>query len=120
MADTKNKFIGNKGEELATNWLMQNNYVILHRNWRFKKTEVDIIASKKNVLHFVEVKTRTSDRYGLPEESITTKKMEALKKAAAAFLEEYTTWKNIQFDVMAITLDSKNLPSYFLIEDVYF
>lgn len=120
MSDTKNKFIGNKGEDLAADWLIKNGYEIIHRNWRFKKTEVDIIASKQNILHFVEVKTRSHQKFGLPEESINSKKMEALKKAATAYLEQYTTWKNIQFDVIAITLNNNVLIDFLLIEDVFF
>lgn len=120
MSDTKNKFIGNKGEDIAANWLVQNGYKIMHRNWRFKKTEVDIIAAKQNKLHFVEVKTRTNQKFGLPEESISKQKLEALKKAAVAYLEEYTTWKNIQFDVIAITLHNNNVIDFLLIEDVFF
>ncbi len=58
-----NKDTGNKGENLAAQYLSERSYTILERNWRFKYWEVDIIASKKNKLHFVEVKTRTSHRF---------------------------------------------------------
>jgi putative endonuclease len=51
-----NKNKGNIGEAIATNWLVHKNYTILHNNWRYKQTEVDIIATQNNCLHFVEVK----------------------------------------------------------------
>ncbi|MDB5232241.1 MAG: YraN family protein [Chitinophagaceae bacterium] len=66
-----NKDIGNKGEDIAANHLQQLGFEILERNWRFRKWEVDIIASKGKLLHFIEVKTRTNLNYGRPEESIT-------------------------------------------------
>lgn len=117
---TENKNTGNKGEDAAANWLLQNNYAILHRNWRFKHSEVDIIATKNNKLHFVEVKTRTNTKFGLPEESITQTKMNALKKAAIGFLEQYPMYQYLQFDVMAITLNKNKTEEIFLIEDVFF
>lgn len=118
--NSTNKNTGNKGEAIATKWLVEKDYTILHNNWRYKHTEVDIIATKNNCLHFIEVKTRTNTKYGLPEESITSAKMNALKKAASGFLETFPEWKKIQFDVIAITL-TKSIPAeIFLIEDVYF
>jgi putative endonuclease len=118
--NTSSKNTGNLGEELAATWLLNNNYSILHRNWRFKHTEVDIIATKQKKLHFVEVKTRTNAKFGLPEESISQTKMNALKKAAAAFIEEYPEWKYLQFDVIAITLKGNEVEELFVIEDVFF
>ena len=115
-----NKNKGNIGEAIATNWLVHKNYAILHNNWRYKQTEVDIIATQNNCLHFVEVKTRTNTKFGLPEESITTAKMNALKRAASAYLEANPQWKKIQFDVIAITLKQQTATEIFLIEDVYF
>lgn len=116
--NTKNT--GNIGEELAAQWLLQKGFCILARNWRYKHSEVDIIASQKNILHFIEVKTRNSTQFGQPEESINTTKMNALKKAAVAYVEQNTEWKKIQFDVMAITLKPNNNHEFFMIEDVFF
>lgn len=117
----ENKFIGNKGEDLAAIWLQQNQFNIVERNWRFKRSEVDIIAYKKKVLHFIEVKTRTSDKFGFPEESIDTKKMEALKRAAVAYIAENAQWTLIQFDVLSILIKQEpKAIEYFFIEDVFF
>jgi putative endonuclease len=115
-----NKNTGNKGEDIAEKWLAEKGYTILHRNWRFKHWEVDIIASLGKKLHFVEVKTRTSYRFGKPEESITKDKMSNLKNAAEEYLYQNPEWKYIQFDVMAITLKEEEVLEVFLIEDVYF
>lgn len=115
---TKNT--GNHGEELSVKWFKAKGYTILERNWRFKKSEVDVIASKDNKLHFIEVKTRTSMKLGFPEDSIDSKKMNALKRAAVAYLEMNTQWTNFQFDVFSIVLNNHKAPDYFLIEDVFF
>ena len=115
-----NKTTGNLGEELAVKYLSQNGYVIVERNWRFRHAEVDIIAAKNNRLHFFEIKTRTSDKYGKPEESMSHKKMKMLKTAAEEYQYKNSQWKYVQFDVVAITIIHGTPTEYFLIEDVYF
>ncbi len=107
------------GEKLACTFFEQKEFVILHTNWRYGRCEVDIIASKKNVLHFIEVKTRSNKDFGLPEESIHEKKMNNLKQAAEAFLHKYSEWKYIQFDVLSIIIDANNNHEYYWIEDIY-
>lgn len=114
-----NLLTGRNGEDLAVAYLQQHDFTILERNWRYARVEIDIIASKNNVLHFVEVKTRTSTRFGLPEESVSVKKMEQLKKGAEEYQYRNSQWKEIQFDVLAINI-GKNGKEYWLNEDVYF
>lgn len=115
-----NKETGNKGEEIAAGWLIKNGYRLLERNWRFRHWEVDIIAAKGQFLHFIEVKTRRSLRYGRPEESITRDKMSNLKNAAEEYQYQHPEWKYIQFNVLAITLIDEKVKEIFMIEDVYF
>lgn len=115
-----NQQIGNEGEKLAVAFLRQRGFDILHQNWRHGHWEVDIIASQKDILHFVEVKTRTSDKYGFPEDSVTTQKMAYLKNAAEQYLELHPEWKKICFDVLAIQVFRGKPPAYFFNEDVYF
>lgn len=114
-----NKVTGNKGEDMAVDYLTAKGYSILHRNWRFKNWEVDIIANKGKFLHFIEIKTRTSSTYGKPEESITKKKMDNLMNAAEEYQYQNPEWKFIQFDVLAITLIYNSPAELYLIEDVY-
>ena len=116
----KNKDTGNRGENIAAEFLLSRNYVLLERNWRYRYWEIDLIVSKDDTLHFIEVKTRTSEQYGKPEESISPQKMSALKKAAAAYLDQHSQWKKIQFDVVAILLEYSAAKEIFMIEDVYF
>ena len=115
-----NKTTGNTGEEIAAAYFVKNVYRLVERNWRFRHGEVDIIASKGQFLHFIEVKTRKSLRYGRPEESITRDKMNNLKNVAEEYQYQHPEWKYIQFDVLAITLVNGEAKEVFMIEDVYF
>ena len=115
-----NQIKGNRGEEMAAAYLAKKGYAIRERNWRFRHWEVDIIASKDRFLHFVEVKTRHSLRFGRPEESITRDKMSNLKNAAEEYQYLNPEWKYIQFDVLAITIINEEVKEIFMIEDVYF
>ncbi|MDR3713042.1 MAG: YraN family protein [Puia sp.] len=101
MSDHNN--LGGRGEELAAEWLIGHGYRIVHRNWRQGRYEVDIIACRKNILHFIEVKTRSSHLFGLPEENISSKKIRNMMKAASAFLYRHPLWKKVQYDVLAIS-----------------
>lgn len=111
---------GRTGEAIAAQYLMENGFVIVERNWRHRHLEVDLIAVKREILHFIEVKTRTSLRFGYPEESIGKEKMQFLKFASAAYQYQHPSWKYIQFDVIAILLRQQKTEEIFMIEDVYF
>ena len=115
-----NKDTGFLGENKAASYLISMGYTILFRNWRYKHLEVDIIASKENCLHIIEVKTRRSTTYGFPEQHIDAIKMQHLKNAAALFQYQNPSWKMLQFDVIAIQLYSETKWDLFFIEDVYF
>ena len=115
----KKKEVGEKGEDIATIFLESKGFNIIERNWRYKHLEVDIIASIDKKIHFVEVKTRTNLKYGLPEESISQTKMNHLKVAASAYINQNNEWELLQFDVIAIMMTNKG-EELFFIEDVYF
>ena len=110
---------GKHGENLAGIYFTQKGYEILYSNWRHGHWEVDIIATKNNMLHFIEVKTRTSEKYGYPEENIDRKKIRYLINASEQFLFLNPQWQRIQFDVLSIILLKNKDPEYFLIEDIY-
>jgi putative endonuclease len=94
---------GSEGEELAAGFLLQKGYRIVERNYRFERAEIDLIARDGDELVFVEVKTRYSERYGTPEESVTPSKVEQLKKAAEGYLHEHQISHQLcRFDVVAI------------------
>ena len=115
-----NKEIGLFGENMAISHLSALGFEIMHRNWRYKHLEIDIIANKDNLLHIVEVKTRTSIEFGYPEQFIHQKKMQFLKNGAAFFQYENPRWKYLQFDVISIFLNDKQIWELAFFEDVYF
>ena len=110
---------GQQGEDLAAAYLQARGYTILHRNWRYKHAEVDILASKAGTLHFMEVKTRTGYHHSQPEIAVTKKKLNMLKTAAEGYLHYQPQWKWIQFDVLAIVITPGQEPDIFMIEDVF-
>ncbi|HET9057647.1 MAG TPA: YraN family protein [Chitinophagaceae bacterium] len=111
--------IGVQGEALACSFFTEKGYIIHYRNWRYSHYEIDIIAQNNDVLHFIEVKTRTSSLWGQPEEAVTRKKIHHLLEAGREFLYQNPQWKKIQFDVLSIQLFKNRPPEFFLIEDVY-
>lgn len=117
---SNNKATGSKGEEIAATYLVKNGYSVVERNWRFRHWEVDIIAFRGRLLHFLEVKTRYSLRYGRPEESITREKMMCLRNAAEEYQYLHPEYPYVQFDVIAITILNEQVKEIFMIEDVYF
>ena len=111
--------LGKKGEQLAEEFLQTKGFTILHRNWRYSHYEIDIIASKNGLPHFIEVKIRSSRQFGEPEESVTKKKIRFLLQAAEQFLFQHPEYRNFQLDILSINLHPDKEPEYFFIEDVY-
>ncbi len=107
------------GEEMALKYLRDKGFAILHKNWRHSHWEVDVIASRENILHFIEIKTRRSKKFGFPEEDVTKKKLTNLINASEEFLFQYPEWKHIQFDILSITIIKNEPVEYFFIEDVH-
>lgn len=110
---------GQKGEALAAEWLIGKGYTLLHRNWRLGRHEIDIIAIKDQTIHFIEVKTRTSLKFGNPEDQVDKKKLRHMIDAGEEFLHQNPGWKKVRFDILAIKLFKGIDTEYFLIEDVY-
>jgi putative endonuclease len=82
--------------------------------------EIDIIASRENVVHFIEVKARSTLNFGLPEESVSNTKLESMMTAAEEYLWRNRRWTRVQYDIVAIVDIGSDQPKLMLIEDVYF
>ena len=80
----KHNEMGRRGEEIALEFIRKKGYNILDTNWRHRKAEIDIIAKSKDVLIFIEVKSRSSDYYGRPETFVTTKKQQLISLVLGA------------------------------------
>jgi putative endonuclease len=111
--------LGKKGEQMAEEYLLQRGYAVLHRNWRHSHYEIDIIAIKNEVLHFVEVKLRSSKTFGMPEQTVKRKKFQSLLRAADEFLFQNQQYRHVQYDILSINVFSSGDPEFFLIGDVY-
>lgn len=94
--------LGNKGEEVAIKFLQKKGYEILETNWRYRKSEIDIITRKDGVLIFVEVKTRSDDYFGRPESFVTNRKRTLMIDAAGAYMETIGHDWEIRFDVISV------------------
>ncbi|WP_272150754.1 YraN family protein [Tenacibaculum aiptasiae] len=94
--------LGKKGEELAIAYLQEKGYVILEKNYRFQKAEIDIIAKKAEVLIVVEVKTRSTSYFGSPQDFISSKKVKLLVAAADNYINEKDLNVELRFDVIAL------------------
>ena len=99
--------LGKKGEQLAVDFLLENGYEIVERNYRFDKAEVDIIAQLKDTLAIIEVKTRSSTDFGNPQDFVKPKQIQRLVKA----VDEYVTVNGldveVRFDIVAIVKKGK-------------
>lgn len=93
---------GKKGEQMARDYLMNHGYVILCENYRFGKSEIDIICQKDGLLIFVEVKTRSTRSYGEPESFVSLNQQEAIVRAAEQYVLESNWPGDLQFDIIAI------------------
>ena len=107
MSDTRQK-LGRWGEQLAAEYLESQGYVLLERNWRCRRGEIDIVAQGGDILVFVEVKTRRGRDYGTPEEAITSYKAKRLLELSQRYLLEHdledVEWR---VDLVAVELDQQ-------------
>ena len=102
---------GELGERLATEWLRAEGYQICDLNWRSGHYELDIVATRFDTIHFVEVKLRDEESYVAPEQTLTPTKQRALRRAVAAYLGLHDTDLEPQIDLIAISLDAEGTPT---------
>ena len=94
---------GADGEQLACQWLQERGFAIIHRNWRHGHDELDIVARDGRFLVVVEVKTRSSNRWGDPEDAVDNKKQQRLVRAAEELIHSTEEDLELRFDVISIT-----------------
>jgi putative endonuclease len=100
--------LGRSGEEAAVAYLRKKKFKIVCRGFRFHRGEIDIIAYDKDILVFVEVKTRRSSDFGWPEESVTPFKQRQIRKLAEAYLMLNGLGDApCRFDILALLSDSQ-------------
>lgn len=108
--DTLRSLSGTEGEKVAARYLEKNGYKILEKNYRVAGSEVDIIAQKDETLCFVEVKTRGSDDYGLPEEFVDERKRRKIIRAAKIYSSQkmYEDFY-VRFDIISVLPEGEGL-----------
>ena len=115
----KHNELGKKGESLALIFLKNKGYTILAQNWRYGRAEVDIIAQVEDIIVFVEVKTRSTDYFGYPEESVTAHKQQLMANAAEGYFDEFEIEAEVRFDIIAI-IHNVRQTSIHHFEDAFF
>lgn len=114
-----NFIFGKKGEKLAEDYLKKKGHKIIKKNFRTKFGEIDIITQKKKKIHFIEVKTRSSDLFGNPALAVNKRKMNKIIKVAQYFfLKNRIVNINAQFDIISIIVKN-NVPEIQYIEKAF-
>ena len=99
---------GKEAEEMAAHFLTENGHSVIERNYRFGNCEIDIISLKNNILHIVEVKARSYNYYGEPEEFVNRQKINLLIKAANHYVSKNELDIEVQFDIVSIIKHNTN------------
>ena len=103
MMTEKTKTLGKKGEDIAAAFLEKKGYNILFRNYKCSFGEIDIIAKHKKTLSFIEVKTRSTKKYGFPQEAVTPAKQAKISRVALEFVQRYKMENRAaRFDVVSV------------------
>lgn len=114
-----NNHTGSWGEQKACEYLIENGYEILARNYRFQHSEIDLIARSNKTLAFIEVKTRSGAGYGFPEEFVSSTKIKLVLKAAENYLF-CTDWKyDVRFDIVSILIQPNGQLNFRHIQDAF-
>lgn len=111
--------IGKLGEEIACRYLERKGYQIVHKGWRYKHLEVDVIIKDGAVLVFVEVKTRSKDTHGMPYEAVDWKKQRKLDRAANIYISKTKHEGDIRFDIISILATDIENPEIVHIKDAF-
>ena len=98
----RHNLLGSKGEMLAARYLADKGFAVLEYNWRSGHKEIDLIAKERDILVFVEVKTRRNENYGDAREAVTPQKMRNIIAAAEAYIEKHEIDAPIRFDIVTI------------------
>ncbi|WP_345950581.1 YraN family protein [Mucilaginibacter sp. PAMB04274] len=111
--------LGRRGEALAKAHLEAASYEILDENWTFGRAEVDLIAYKDKVIIFTEVKTRTGNGFGEPEDFVDSRKQKLLADAADEYIYLMNHQGEVRFDIVAILFTPKDTYTLKHIEDAF-
>lgn len=97
---------GHSAEEEVINYLENKGYLLKERNFRFGRSEIDLIMQDGDCIVFIEVKLRSSDRFGYPEDFLTEAQKGRIRDAAVFYMEEKKYDGHIRFDLLAVLSNS--------------
>ncbi|MDG1024078.1 MAG: YraN family protein [Flavobacteriaceae bacterium] len=103
----QHNLFGQEAEQKALSFLLDKGYILLEKNYRFGKAEIDLLMQYKDTLICVEVKARSSEFFGAPESFISSKKIKLLVGAVNHYIEKYGIDFEVRFDVIAFTLNNQ-------------
>lgn len=113
--------LGKWGEDIAAQYLREQGYEIISRDWRFGHRDIDIIARTPDntTVVFVEVKTRTSDVVTKPDDAVDAKKVRSIGLAANAYVKQMSVADMLRFDVIAIIGNQGGIPQIEHLKDAF-
>ncbi|WP_143310866.1 YraN family protein [Chitinophaga vietnamensis] len=111
--------LGQQGERLALAYVRR--YCdVLHTNWKYGRKEIDIIAARQGVIYFIEVKTRSSKRFGFPEQAVDHRKEAHIREVAEAYLRTYDLQPAaIRFDIISVIIKEAAMHELIHLRDVF-
>ena len=113
------KETGDKAENIIKKYLQQRGYQILEQNYKTKYAEIDIVAQKQGNLFFIEVRSRTGEDFGAPEETVQERKKWKLRQNALAYATRKQYRGHYQIDLACVTFDeNKNLQTINYFENI--
>src|SRR2546423_1789865 len=104
MTPDRRRIRGQTGEDAAAEWYRERGFSEVVRNWRCREGEIDLVVTRGRLLVFVEVKARTSSRFGTPAEAVTPVKAARLRVLGGRFLAEQPHKGDLRFDVAEVQL----------------
>ena len=111
MSNRSNVIFGKEGEKAALEFLQKKGYKLLHKNWRYRKSEIDLILKKHNEIVFVEVKTRLNSINQTINEIVSISQQNRIMDAAHNYINTYCLDEEIRFDLIQIELIN-NSPNF--------
>lgn len=116
----KHNDLGKQGEKIALKFLLSLGYDILETNWRHLNAEIDMICMDGHEMVFVEIKTRSSSKWGYPEEAVKVKKQKIILDAAAVYITNRGFEGELRFDILSILMSKTGIPDIHHYKNAFF
>lgn len=112
--------LGSRGEDLAAKYMEEHGFIVLDRNWHHGHRELDLVVRDSRQLVIVEVKTRSSEAFGRPEEAVGSRKIRSIVSSADSYMKLHQIDLPVRFDIITVIADSRLGDRIEHIEDAFF